>query len=236
MPVIVRDYHAQLIQTMKDLARHNKWWSAPINLGGVSGPNGGSGVPIGGIFQQLIQQRVAYDTTEAAYSGIITRPPSGSLVDNLAHIRYNISGLDDRVTILEEIGILQVQDEGVLAVSGVTVLDFVGESVTATPSYPGKATITISGRPHAHIYNELISGIPAPSGFTYATTRPFLPATLRIYFNGLRQSPTYFTEFPFSGFTTTFETESQDELLVDYDTRSFYSWGDGWGDIYWGGG
>jgi len=279
MPVIVRDYHIQLIQTMKDLARHNKWWSAPINLGGVAGPNGGSGVPIGGIFQQLIQQRVAYDTTEAAYSGIITRPPSGSLVDNLAHIRYNISGLTDRVTVLEdESDPLRIEDESILVFSGVNTIDFQGDGVEATSPSSRRVTVTISGleiqdesisietavtlinfqgegvnvnspSPRQvivtisgideifHIYNELVSGIPAASGYVYSTANPFLPDTLRVYFNGIRQSPTYFNEQPtLSGFTTTFATETDDELLVDYDISEATAegwgedgWGDGWG-------
>jgi len=278
MPVIIRDYHIQLIQTMKDLARHNKWWSAPINLGGVTGANGGSGIPIGGIFQRLIQQRITYDTTEAAYSGILTNVPSGTLVDNLAHIRYNISGLDDRVTVLEDesdplqvedesilvwsgVTVLDFQGDGVIATSpsigrvtvtitsssglevedenisietGVTVLDFQGDGVTATSPSPGRVTVTISGNDEVlHIYNELVSGIPATSGYVYPTANSFLPDTLRVYFNGLRQSPTYFDEEPtLSGFTTTFATETGDELLVDYNILGGYGdagWGNEWG-------
>ena len=89
-PIITRNYQSQVIQTIKELSRSNRWWSSPINLGGVPGSGGGSGEPVGGIFGQLIQTKVAYDTSEAAYSGIMTNVPSGSLVDNLAHMRYNL--------------------------------------------------------------------------------------------------------------------------------------------------
>lgn len=55
-------------------------------LGGDSGPSGGQGLRPGGFIGQLIQRAVTYDTTEAA-----TLAGSGTLVDNLNHIRYNIS-------------------------------------------------------------------------------------------------------------------------------------------------
>ena len=277
MPIIVRDYHSQLIETMRDLGgRPAKWWAAAINLGGVPGSGGGVGVPIGGIYGQLIQSKVAYDTTEAVYSGIQSAPPSGSLVDNLAHIRFTSSGLDDRVTILEEVGILQVEDESVLVTSGVTVLDFQGAGVEVTSPSAGRTTITVSGLniedegisvasgvtildfkgtpviatdsgfgrvtitvssiAPLHVYNELVSGIPASSGYGYSTAYPFLLNTLRIYYNGLRQSPTYFTEISTSGFTTTFPTIDGDEILVDYDrsAASIAGWGNEWGSLPWG--
>ena len=61
-------------------------------MAGVPGPSGGSGMPIGGFTGQLIQSKVAYDTTEAKTS---YTPPSGmSLLDNLNHIRQDIFDLD----------------------------------------------------------------------------------------------------------------------------------------------
>lgn len=93
-PIIVRDYNEELLQTINDISRHNKWWSAPINLGGVPGVSGGTGTPIGGTYGYLPQQRVAYDITEAAYLGIQTNVPSGTLYDNLAHIRYRLDNLE----------------------------------------------------------------------------------------------------------------------------------------------
>lgn len=57
-----------------------------IVLGGTSGSAGGSGGPPGGFVGKLVQSQICYDTTEAeSLSG------STSLVDNLNHIRYDIS-------------------------------------------------------------------------------------------------------------------------------------------------
>lgn len=138
MPLITRDYHRQIISTMKDLSRYNKWWSSPINLGGGGGTDGGSGVPIGGIHGQLIQSKVAYDTTEAAYSGIINSPPSGSLVDNLAHIRNTANELESRVTVTESgLAALDVRvtttESGLLVAQGdITVLDERVDAIVAS--------------------------------------------------------------------------------------------------------
>jgi hypothetical protein len=65
----------------------------PINLGGTSGPGGGYGGPPGGFFGQLTQNRIAYDSSELAASGM---PASGwSIIDNLNHIRGRITVLED---------------------------------------------------------------------------------------------------------------------------------------------
>jgi len=244
MPVITRDYHRQVIETIKDLSRFNKWWSAPINLGGVPGPGGGSGIPIGGIFGQLIQTKVAYDTSELAYSGILTNVPSGSLVDNLAHMRFTDSGLAARVTILEAasgIAGIDIEEDDVLVAAGVTILNFEGDPVSVADNGGGKVTVTISGTGATaisgifHIYNELPSGVPAASGFFYGTIHALLPDTLRVYLNGLRKGPSLFTEFAPSGFVTTFATILGDELLIDYDTsQATEGWGDEWGNLPWG--
>lgn len=88
-PTIVRDHQQLLVETMLEIARLQNWWSAPINLGGGTGGGGGSGTPIGGFAGQLIQSKVAYDTTESTDP---TLPPSGrSLVHNLNKIRYDIT-------------------------------------------------------------------------------------------------------------------------------------------------
>jgi hypothetical protein len=96
MPVtVLKDYHVQLLETIREYSSSYKWWSAPLNLGGSSGTGGGSGTPVGGIFGQLIQSKVAYDTSELAYPGL---PSSGvSIIDNLAHIRYDIDQLESLV-------------------------------------------------------------------------------------------------------------------------------------------
>ncbi len=243
MPILTREYHSQQIQTMKELARHNKWWTAPLNLGGVPGSGGGQGIPPGGIFGMLIQTKVTYDTSELVYSGIQTNVPSGTLVDNLAHIRFSISGLDDRVLVLEETShTLVVQEEGVTVVSGVTLINFEGQGVTAsqisetgvTVAFSGFAATSISGV-SLRQYNETPSGVPAPSGTLYYTNYKFLADTLRVFQNGLRQSPNYFNEHSSrTAFDTTFATVADDELLIDYNwiVVEQIFWGFSWGE-YW---
>ena len=71
----------------------------PIILGGFSSVDGGTGGPPGGFVGLLPQTRVAYDLTEAEISGFVSENPynpsgvlvSGSLLDNLNHIRYRLS-------------------------------------------------------------------------------------------------------------------------------------------------
>jgi hypothetical protein len=55
-------------------------------LGGSPGPEGGDGSRPGGFIGTLNQTKVSYDTTEAA-----TLVGSGTLLDNLNNIRYNVS-------------------------------------------------------------------------------------------------------------------------------------------------
>lgn len=73
----------------------NKLRIEKLWLGGGPGAHGGSGVRPGGFYGQLIQPYVAYDTTEDA-----TLTGSGSLLDNLNHIRYRLRGLEDTNSIL----------------------------------------------------------------------------------------------------------------------------------------
>lgn len=54
------------------------------NLGGGPGPDGGSGLPPSGFVGQLIQKKVAYDTSEALS---VETTSGSSLLDNLNHIR-----------------------------------------------------------------------------------------------------------------------------------------------------
>lgn len=228
---------------MKELARHNKWWTSPLNLGGVPGSGGGQGIPPGGIFGMLIQTKVTYDTSELAYSGIQTNVPSGTLVDNLAHIRFSIEGLDDRVLVLEDIShSLVVQEEGFVVVSGVTVINFEGQGITATQTSATGVTVALSGIAATNIsgvslgrYNEMPSGIPAPSGTLYYTNYKFLANTLRVFQNGIRQSPAYFSEHTSrTAFNTTFATVVDDELLVDYNwiEEEQIFWGFSWGEFW----
>lgn len=74
----------------------------PINLGGVTGSGGGVGSPIGGFVGQLAQSFVTYDTSELAEDTPVPLPSAVSLVTNLNKIRYDISQLDSRITVIED--------------------------------------------------------------------------------------------------------------------------------------
>ena len=85
---IKMSYEHELIDLINDSQRAAKL--QPLNLGGISGPGGGSGGPSGGIVGLLPQKYVAYDETEASSNEI---PVSGNLIDNLNHIRYEIDNI-----------------------------------------------------------------------------------------------------------------------------------------------
>ncbi|KKN65316.1 hypothetical protein LCGC14_0482990 [marine sediment metagenome] len=117
-PTILRDYHVNLLDTMRGMSNSDKWWTAPLNLGGSSGADGGSGVPLGGVYGQLPQGKIAYDTTEDSYSGYYD-PALPSILDNLAHMRYSIALISG--------GISSIREDGVEIVSDATVLNFDAE-------------------------------------------------------------------------------------------------------------
>jgi hypothetical protein len=68
-------------------ARLDRLW-----LGGTAGPSGGQGVRPGGFIGQLIQTISAYDTSERAIA-----TGSGSLLDNLNHIRFNLATISGMI-------------------------------------------------------------------------------------------------------------------------------------------
>ena len=140
-PTIVKDYQTELLNTMKELAGQNKWWSSPLNLGGAPGPSGGSGAPVGGTYGFLPQTKVAYDSTEGAYLGINTNTPSGTLYDNLSHIRYRITNLET----ISGSSILDIWHSSSLVASGITVINFTGDGVGVSDDGSGQVTVTISG-------------------------------------------------------------------------------------------
>lgn len=109
----------------------------PLNLGGISGTNGGLGGPPGGFIGQLPQTRVAYDTDEVASSGI---PASGvSLLDNLNHIRYRLgileSGGSTAMTIID--------DDTALSVYPVDTIHFSGAGITVTDLGGGEVKVSV---------------------------------------------------------------------------------------------
>ena len=130
MPIIT-NLEDKIVQLVKQGAY--QWFTVGVNLGGAPGASGGSGGPIGGFIGQLIQSKVAYDTTEDASLYV---PVSGqSLIHNLNRIRYWINQKSDQ---------LIIKDEGIQVASGITTLNFVGAPVEVTES-GGIVTITVSG-------------------------------------------------------------------------------------------
>jgi hypothetical protein len=204
----------------------------PLNLGGASGGDGGWGGPPGGFIGYLPQSRVAYDETEAA---TLATTVSGTLVDNLNHIRYRIGVLE--TTSGGGGSPLSVYDEGVLVASGVTIIDFAGSNVLATAITPTQVLVTITGGggagDHVHIYGEDLTS-QVSGGDVFITSNTFKSDTLRAYLNGIRQRDAYVTERPgLDGFILSFTPVTNDELFVDYDipTGTVVT---GWGDIAWG--
>jgi hypothetical protein len=211
-PTPVKRYHETLIQTMRDIGSHQKWFTSPLNLGGVPGPSGGSGIPIGGLIGQLIQSKVAYDTTEAE---ILSPPPSGrSLVDNLNTIRYRINFLEDTAG-----SPLIVEQDSVQVASGVVYMDFLGDIVVTSPSADRvNVSVTAGGGSVLGgvivVFEDLTAQIPAANDF-YVVGQEVASGTAQVYVNGLLQKPSYFTETT-SGIKLTETLVSTDELLIQY--------------------
>lgn len=135
----------------------------PLTLGGVAGPSGGVGSPIGSFIGQLSQVYITYDTTEAAIDTPSPLPSGVSLVTNLNKIRYDISQIDSRVTVIEETNFVETfldlsdtptsftgKGYNVLAVnSGETAIVFVSgvtqEVQVYHPTNSGIRTLVFSG-------------------------------------------------------------------------------------------
>lgn len=105
----------------------------PLWLGGDAGPSGGQGLRPGGFIGQLIQTYVAYDNTEAS-----TIVGSGSLLDNLNHIRYRISTLSGIVTSgLSFINLIDVPTSYEGFEGQVVVVNETGDGLTFTNTIAG---------------------------------------------------------------------------------------------------
>lgn len=209
MPIIT-NFEDQVIKLIK--RNKSPWFAAAMNLGGVAGPSGGSGIPPGGLQGQLIQRRVAYDITEASYSGIKTTPPSGSLVDNLAHIRFRLDALESGGGGITSI---EVRDEGIKQ-GDATVLDFIGTGITATVSGTiatiisgsgggnGGTTITFGSENEIPVTNSTSDDFDYDSGFKFDGTELSVPQVVVTNGNltvsgyvGIGQDPSIFTpEYP----------------------------------------
>jgi len=104
--------------------------ASPLLLGAVSGAGGGFGGRPGGFVGVLPQTRVAFDSDEAEIWEI---PESGSLLDNLNRIRYRLGHVEDG-------GSLSIYEDGILAYSGINILDFLTDHIELTS--PGHVTIS----------------------------------------------------------------------------------------------
>lgn len=107
----------------------------PLNLGAVPGSGGGIGAPPGGYIGWLPQTRVAYDIAE---SGTLATSVSGSLLDNLNHIRYRLQQIEAGS------GVLVVDEyDGSPSVSPTNRISFSGAVVTDLGG--GRALVSMSG-------------------------------------------------------------------------------------------
>ena len=215
MPIItnLEDKILQLIRS-----NQYQWFTVGVNLGGVSGEFGGSGIPLGGFVGQLIQSRVTYDTTEAEVWDL---PVSGiSLVDNLNRIRYRINTLEETAG-----SPLVVEDDSVQVASGVVYLNFTGGAVVTSPA-ADRVNVYIAGTGagggstlggETVVFEDLTNQIPAANNF-YQVGHTVISGSLQVYVNGLVQRPTYFTETT-SGFTTSETLVTTDELVAEYLTE-----------------
>lgn len=199
-------FESQIYGMMSNIVRFLK--SQPINLGGYSSANGGAGGPPGGFIGYLPQGRVAYDETEASTD---VTPSGATLVDNLNHIRY-------RIDTIESSGGIRVEENNVVVASGVTIVNF-EDDFSISDDGGGQVTITLfSGTTETSlsgIYGEDLTSQTPETHFS--TQYEFYPNSLEVYYNGIRQSETYFTQDEnYSGFTMTFAVPSGDTVLVDY--------------------
>jgi len=184
----------------------------PLNLGGYTTSSGSGGGPPGGFIGYLPQTRVAYDEAELSSEDI---PVSGaSILDNLNHIRYRIDDIEATAN-----GII-VENNDVIVSSGVTILDF-STQFTITDVGDRQVTIgltTSSGTTQSGVFNEEL-GIQVP-GTSFTTLNEFIPGTLQVYYNGVRQGPDKYTETGTTAFTVLFDTYEGDNLFVDYEVTA----------------
>ena len=204
-------------------------------LGGTGGAGGGSGGPPRGFSGKLLQTHVTYDTTEAStMSGTAS---SGSLLDNLNHIRYRIdnivaSGGADanaiHINVANEIA--PIDEKTVIDLEDILIIEdsvdiFSKKSITVS----NLKTAVLSGYSSTNtIFGEdLTSQIPAVSGI-YTTENSIVEDTLRLYINGIRQRK---INYVVSGYSVTLSETllSEDDILVDYNYEDVTATGYGEG-------
>jgi hypothetical protein len=130
-----------IIDLIQQAVRNVK--AQPFNLGGISGTGGGLGGPPGGFIGLLAQSKVAYDTDEAAYSGILSAP-SGTLIDNLAHLRYRLNALETGSGLVVSGGSITVIDDNTPSTyNNVDTIHFSGAGVTVANLGSGDIRVSI---------------------------------------------------------------------------------------------
>lgn len=182
----------------------------PIVFGGVPGPSGGTGGPPGGIVGQLPQTAITLDLTEDEIWAI---PPSGtSLVNNLDRIRYRLGQLEAASGGSPGPagpGTITIMQDGAVIASGITTIDLHG-----TLSITTSGTVaTVKHPDHASDFYTVISGTTQ-----FTTTNSYISNSLSVYWNGIKQFNTDYTELaPGSGlFTTGFTVPSGTLVVADY--------------------
>lgn len=146
-----RDLPYVVIDLLENTARNIK--AQPVNLGGLAGVGGGVGGPPGGFIGWLPQTRVAYDVDEFA---VATTSGSGTLLDNLNHIRYRIEQLESIS------GILVVDDvDGVPSISPTYRITFSGATLTDLGEGRVLVAIAASGGSGTPLTVEEADGSPS---------------------------------------------------------------------------
>ena len=209
-------YETQIFALLENLKRDMK--TQPLILGSSPTTSGTGGGPPGGIIGHLRQDKVSFDVIEAEDNTI---PISGmSLVTNLNRIRYRIAELENNPVAVN----ITVLENGTIISSGVEQINFVNAGVVET--VPGSVTVTCSGTGGGGT-TTVISGIeyvlneePTEDAGTYFTTNTFLPDTMALYYNGLRQGLGDFTVTGDNSFTLGFTPKTGDELRVDYGVNT----------------
>lgn len=136
---MVQKIEYTILETIETAVRNVK--VTPLNLGGVSGDDGGSGGPPGGIIGQLSQKKVAYDSTEAE---TLFTPASGmSLLDNLNHIRYRIGELESGG--VASSGVVVIDDNETVTYDPTTTIHFSGVGVSIDDIGGGEIRVVIQG-------------------------------------------------------------------------------------------
>lgn len=165
-------------------------------LGGHSGPDGGEGVRPGGFIGQLIQTLVAYDETEAA-----TILGSGSLLDNLNHIRYNLATLSG----MTSSGIISYFTQ-LLDVPS-SYVGHAGETIVVNSTETGLEFGTVIGEGGGSSHVHALARWNVASG-TYTLPLPdFASEILELNGNGLMVDPLTYT-------LTTYDTITLDNPVV----------------------